>query len=144
MTCPHGTNANVFFQLELLRNLVDEGFDVNAPDLKGWSPAHVAAARNHVNALVVLAGIDRLSSPCTGTDGHKAGALNLNATDEEGASALHLAASAGHVKAVAFLGDGGAVIDATDSLGRTPAWRAILHGEVDTFNVFFFVFISVG
>lgn len=111
-----------------------EGLDVTAPDHKGRSPAHVAAHKNQVGAIAVLAEAHRLSSPRTGESGggyNTHPPLDLNARDENGESPLHHAVMAKNMEAVSFLCDAAGVdVDAANALGMTPCWQAMVKGEV--------------
>ncbi|CAM9705585.1 unnamed protein product, partial [Ectocarpus sp. 8 AP-2014] len=118
---------------EILRLLVKEGLDVNAPDHKGCSPAHAAARDNQVDALAVLN--ERACSPRAGGGsgrdlGSNSPVLDLDAKDNNGASPLHYAVAARHLSALAFLCDAGANVDAVDASGRTPCWQVAEDGEV--------------
>ena len=128
--------------MDLLRLLVKEGLDVTAPDHKGRSPAHVAAHKNQVGAIAVLAqAAPRPSSPRAaggsssgsgggGGGGDNAAVLDLNARDSNGESPLHHAVMARHAEAVGFLCDAGVDVDVVDAAGKTPCWHATENGEV--------------
>lgn len=129
-------------QLDLLRLLVKEGVDVAAPDHKGRSPVHVAAHKNQVGAIAVLAQAtarpkSSSSSPRgAGSSSVSAGggsappALDLNAKDANGESPLHHAVMARHPEAVGFLCDAGVDMGVVDAAGKTPCWHAGESGEV--------------
>lgn len=106
---------------------MNEGLDVNAADIQGFSPAHMAAQKNHVDVLVALTKTKPLRSPSGGV---RAAVLDVNVEDKEGASPLHHAVAAGHLEAAVFLVDAGANVDAMDLFRRTPAWRATVDEEV--------------
>ncbi|CAM9613695.1 unnamed protein product [Ectocarpus sp. 4 AP-2014] len=119
-------------RVEILRLLVKEGLDVNAPDHKGCSPAHAAARENQVDALTVLTERRclRRAGGGSGRDlGSNSPVLDLDAKDSNGASPLHYAVAARHLSALAFLCDAGANVDAVDASGRTPCWQVAEDGE---------------
>lgn len=131
-------------QLELLRLLVKEGLDVTAVDHKGRSPAHVAAHKNEVGAITVLAQTARPTGSPSGGESSGDGRSNaggisstsvvgldvLGVKDANGESPLHHAVMARHAEAIALLCDAGVDVDAVDAAGKTPCWHAVEGGEV--------------
>lgn len=139
-----------FPQVEVMQTLLknDTSLNFNAADLKGRSPAHVAAQFDYVDALAALTEslspappspsttdgeISSINDTVTDIAGHRCSppsAINLNAKDLEGRTPLHYASVAGNSAAVTFLCDAGANVDAIDSFGRTSAWQATVEGKV--------------
>lgn len=113
---------------------------MTTPDHKGRSPAHVAAHKNQVGAIAVLA---ETAPPRSPREGSGSGAnvrasagdkpvLDLSTKDGNGETPLHHAVMARHAEAVAFLCDAGVGVDVADAAGKTPSWHAAANGEVTT------------
>lgn len=131
-------------QVDILRLLMKEGYDVNTTDHEGRCPAHAAARENQVGALAVLAENARRCPPASGGSSSGGGGggdgggdggtgrsiVDFDARDLGGASPLHHAVEGRHAEAAAFLCDAGANVDAVDALGNTPCWQAVVDGQV--------------
>jgi len=89
--------------LQMVRWLLDEGADLNATDLFGWTPAMLAASEGHLDLLGLL---------------HARGA-DLNRGDGDGITPLMWAATNGHEEVVRYLLEIGRVdTGAKDEQGR--------------------------
>lgn len=133
--------------LAALRRLIAAGADVNAVDVRGRTPAIIAAFAGHADALGPLAGAgadinaeegqgyDVLSiAAAAGDTALLARALALGAdprrtTGPYRGSALIEAAQHGHVAAVRLLIAAGAPLDHADIYGWTALSAAIILGD---------------
>jgi len=90
--------------VEAIQALIKAGANVNAGDVEGETPLHLAAFDGNVEAIQALI---------------KAGA-NVDAGDVEGETPLHLAARYGDVEAIQALIDCGADVNTLNNRGETP------------------------
>lgn len=88
----------------VLKDLIENGADLNLPDDKGRTPLHASILSSHLFAAIILIQ-------------HKA---NINTADEEGKTPLHLAVDFGNVDLVDLLLKADASIIAVDVNNRTP------------------------
>ena len=111
-TVCYGGNTGLHFvpDLDLFKNLIERGADVNAKNQKGDTPLHLASANgNEEKALALIA----------------AGA-DVNIRDSEGDTPLTLACGNGHEKIAAALINASADVNARDGDGETPLSAASL------------------
>lgn len=87
------------------RLLLDYGADVNVKMVGGFTPAYIAAERNHCDILKTLVAA-RAS-------------LEIG-TDRDGATPMYVAAASGHTDACKLLSWAGANLNATTTSGVTP------------------------
>jgi len=85
--------------------LIQNGSDVNAKDMFGWSPLHRAVDSNRFKIATYLV----LSAKA-----------DVNIRDEDWNTPLHIAAKKGNVEFVEFLVNQGAVTTAKNKSGQTP------------------------
>ncbi|MDH3734114.1 MAG: ankyrin repeat domain-containing protein [Gemmatimonadota bacterium] len=136
--------------VELVRELLVQGADVNAAQGDGMSALHWAASGGHVDMIEVLlyAGanteaITRLGAytplHLAGRNGQGdavatlvSGGANADATATTGVTPLHFAAAAGSATAVTALIEHGAFIDVAEwSKGQTPLMFAAAAGRIE-------------
>jgi ankyrin repeat protein len=104
-------------ETEIVRLLMDQGFDPKARSADGSTLVHDAALKGHVEVLRLL--LDR------GAD--------ANARNDAGATPLHDAALGGHLGAAGLLIDRGADVNVRDAeTGATPLYRAASWGRLGT------------
>lgn len=100
---------------------LDEGFDKDATDARGWQMIHHAASHGHVGVLKLL--LER---------GTRTGC----STRIEGDRPLHLAACGGHVKAIAVLCEFGADVNVeTWKGGYYPMHYAAQYGHINVISL---------
>jgi len=91
--------------VELVKELLEQGLNVNARDMHGLTPLHVAALKGHTEVAKVLL---------------EHGA-DVNAREECFENTpLHLTLEKGHLEVVKVLLEHGADINAENSFGETP------------------------
>jgi hypothetical protein len=105
----HLVQAAIDGDLELVRQLVEGGSDVNATDQYGWLPLHRAAVNNRDQVIAYLA---RAGS-----------ALEARGTDDW--TPLHLACVSGSSRAVAALIKAGGDVNSVARDGNTPIHLAL-------------------
>ena len=123
--------------VNMIKALIKKGVDVNATDEDGWSPLHMAAAKDHSEVIKVLLshGADVNAKNKWGrTPLHMAAANDcsevakllishggdVNARDKDGKSPLHFAAEYGGNKVAELLLSHGADVNARNKDGWTP------------------------
>ena len=101
--------------LERVRQLIQEGQDVNRGDSIGWTPLMRAAlhGRDQVVQELIRAGAD------------------VNGKGKDKRTALHLASSWGHSSVVKTLAEAGANLNVLDEDGMTPLMRAAEEGHAN-------------
>ena len=102
--------------LPRIKELLEQGADVNAKNGLGWTPLHYAAEKGYLEVVRLLV---------------EKGA-NINARTKLGMTPLHWAAEKGHLYVVRFLLEAGANPALRDNKGKTPAnlAREKGHGNV--------------
>ena len=94
-----------------IKQLLDQGADINARDEREMTALHLAVENRHVMTLEFLL---------------KNGA-DVNARDRDGWTPLHLATFLNDTRAMSMLLDGGASMDIRDRDGRNPLDIAALY-----------------
>jgi ankyrin repeat protein len=114
-------NAAIEGNVDKLRQLLDQGVDVNMRTLTGllYTPLHNSVSRGHLEAVKFL--VER------GAD--------LNATNSEGETALHLAVKHRFPKIIEYLIEKGADIEATDNKGNNLLHTAALVSHPDLVRI---------
>jgi ankyrin repeat protein len=97
-----------------LKNLLDQGMDVNERDEAGWVPALYAARDGLGDGLALLIQAQ----------------TELNAQNPDGSTALMLACQDNGVECVELFLKAGADVDAKNNKGWTPAMVAARHGRI--------------
>ena len=130
-------------KLARVKELVEQGADINAQDKLGWTPLYCAASlgRTEVAAFLIAKGADvRTAATDSGTALHQAAqagdlalvelmlskGADVKAKTKRGNMPLHNAASAGHREVLALLIAKGAEINAKTAVDRTPLHNAVL------------------
>lgn len=106
---------------EAVELFLDEGFDKNSTDARGWQMIHYAASCGHVDVLKLL--LERGTRPgCS--------------TRIEGCRPLHLAAGGGHVKSLSVLCEFGADVNVeTWQGGFYPIHYAAIFGHAEVISL---------
>jgi ankyrin repeat protein len=102
-----------------VRNLLNQGTNVNTRNQWDSTPLHWSAAYGHLDTVRFL-----LSR-----------GANVNARNQEGITPLHSAAAQGHVRIVEELIRHGAHVNARDTWGRTPLHMAVIHEHPQSIRV---------
>ena len=106
--------------VEVVRVLIQAGFDLNARDDQGETALHVAARFGHSDCARLLLATTNLRR------------ANLEIAEKTyGWTPLFVACVDGHVPIVEILIDAGADIERLDSSGWTPKEHAALRGHID-------------
>ncbi|RWS09566.1 hypothetical protein B4U79_03359 [Dinothrombium tinctorium] len=107
-------------ELFIEQQLASRKYDLNAVDIRGYSPILLAAidGNQQLIELLIKQGA-AFSDDCRPKDVH--------------CDPLHIAAKRGHLNVVKLLVDKGANVNAIDTVGRTPLWYTLLSGHVDVF-----------
>jgi len=129
-----------------VKALIVAGAHVNAKDISGEAPLHIAAVRGYqkITSLLIAEGADvnakngRELTPlhAAAWSGHKetvalliAKGSGINAIGENGITPLHVSALSGSNKTMALLINNGADINARNKDGMTPLHAAALAGQ---------------
>jgi len=99
--------------LTKVKQLFEDGMDVDTPDKFGWTPAYWAVSAGQKEVTVYL-----LSQ-----------AIDINAKTQDGHTLLHQASKAGMLEMVASLIAKGAEVDAKSDDGSTPLQNAARAGQ---------------
>lgn len=94
--------------LSSLEYLTEMGLDLQAPDLDGMSPAHIAALYGRADHLVFLANKE----------------VDLECRDKLGRTPAHIPSIHGDASCLAVLTTRGVDLNSLDHMGRTPAHHA--------------------
>lgn len=100
-------------RLEAASLLVQKGANINAQDIRGYTPLYLAVLRRHNRVVEFLA----------------AEGADLNAQDIFGATALHAAAAVGNLEGVNILLEYGADCNQIDGAGCNPLFFALKYGQ---------------
>ncbi|MDP6353429.1 MAG: ankyrin repeat domain-containing protein [Alphaproteobacteria bacterium] len=103
--------------------LLDQGVDVESPDIGGWTPLVWAAAYLHVDTVRVL--IE------SGADLEAIGRAGKNS----GTALMWAAKKRGSRDLVELLLDSGAEVDGVDQYGRTALMMAARHGQLSSIRL---------
>ncbi|KAL7929360.1 ankyrin repeat-containing domain protein [Trichoderma chlorosporum] len=107
--------------LQKMRRWVDQGVDINARDIRGWTPLHYAcgcAGKASIEVVQLL--LEKGAS--------------VDAQGREGTAPIHCAARAGNLEMVEMLLEFGANIDIADGYGNTALHEAALNGSAEIFE----------
>lgn len=103
--------------LEKIRELLDDGMDINNKDnIFGITPLHWACSKEMAQFLIE-----------NGAD--------INATDTNGETPLHMASGNGQIEVVSLLIENGADVNAENSYVSTPLYRAAGNGHTDVIGL---------
>ena len=102
--------------LERVRQLIQDGQDVNRGNRYGWTPLMLAAANGHNQVMHMVRELIRAGADVNGQDKYKQ-------------TALHKASWKGHYGVVKTLAEAGANLNVQDVLGRTPLMEAAYNGH---------------
>jgi ankyrin repeat protein len=102
-----------FNQIEVVRELLAEGIDVNIKNTYGYTALHEASINGHPEMVKFLI----------------ANGADITITNNDGNTPLHFAARYGQIDAAKELLDNGADIDARNNFGRTPKLLAISYDD---------------
>ena len=102
------------FLLGRVKDLVEQGADVNAKDKYGRTPLYVASEEGHIDVVKYFVEL--------GAD--------VEAKDRFGKTPLHVASRNGHIDVVKYLVEHGADMEAKDEDGRTPLHLASWNGYI--------------
>ena len=97
--------------LELVKELLEQGAEINARDKYGWTALHFASLYGHLEIVKEL---------------HEAGAEIEAKTNNNGMTALHYASRNGHLEIVKYLVEKGADIEAKTNYNKTSLHLAFL------------------
>lgn len=118
------SNDNTAIIRVLIDALIPQGakFYIDAADINGFRPLHIAASCNHVGAIgfLILKGAD------------------IEAVGVNGWTALHAAAENGHVHVIDLLVAKGANVHAASNTGCTPLHLACQVGCIKKVRNFIF------
>jgi ankyrin len=106
--------ASKFGEVEVARVLLNHGANVDAKDIRGWSPIHQIVTADY------CVGSDRLAVARLLLENN----VDVNAQDENHETPLHLACDLGRLEFALVLMDHGAIVDAQNKQGRTPLHKA--------------------
>jgi len=111
--------ASVAGDVEMVKVLLTEGFNVNANDLYGNSSLHFAAINNHPETINLLlqSGID------------------INAKNKYGNCALHGAAAYGYIEVIQILLSQGADVNAKNKDGNSILHVAAAYGQTEALEI---------
>ena len=111
-------DAAEFGNVKPAKEAIEDGADVNAKNVDGWSPLHRAASWGHkeIAELLIAKGAD------------------VNAKAAGGWAPLHLAAYKGQNEIVELLIAKGANVNAKNDIGETPLDFAIQLKSTETFS----------
>lgn len=136
-------------ELNVLRDLVNKGRNVNITDNRGWTPLHEAAALNHTECMEILLkagarvrgrthqGETPLFLACENNALEsvkimlKWDSCGINISNNESVTPLHISCSKHCVEIAKLLIDNHALINAEDNSGITPLHEAILSKDVE-------------
>ncbi|MFN7038500.1 MAG: ankyrin repeat domain-containing protein [Alphaproteobacteria bacterium] len=104
-------------QTEILEILLEKGAKLNATDINGATPLHLAARQGKINSVRFL-----IKQPGVEID---------KQNDREWYTALHMASYYGHDKVVEELINNEADIEREDSTGATPLYLAVIENKLD-------------
>jgi ankyrin repeat protein len=113
--------------LEVVKQAIADGIDVNTKDKNGTTPLHLAAIQGHTEIAELLI----------------ANGADVNAKDDGGLTPLHQAAARGHKEVAELLITKGAdlhpkrniVLHSKDRLGATPLDHALNRNQYDTVDL---------
>jgi len=101
--------------LDVARDLIEAGADVNAKDNDGFTPLSICAEKGHLNVARALI---------------EAGA-DVNAKDNEGLTPLYMCALGGHLEVARALIEAGADVNAKKDNGVTPLHMCAYTGHLE-------------
>ncbi|WP_264682379.1 MULTISPECIES: ankyrin repeat domain-containing protein [unclassified Wolbachia] len=105
--------------LQTVKNLIEQGANIETKDKEEWKLLHYAAVRNHIMVVKFLV---------------EQGA-NIETKDEKGRTPLHRAAERGHKEIVEFLVDQGASIETKSKDNKTPLDLARERNHTEIVNL---------
>lgn len=107
--------------LQKMRRWIEQGVDINACDIRGWTPLHYAcccAGKTSTQVVQLLL--------------EKGASVDMQGRD--GTAPIHCAARAGHLEMVEMLLEFGANIDIADGYGNTALHEAALNRSAGIFE----------
>lgn len=143
-----GSDKQAFLSRRLIiKALLTEGAPVDAQDIDGDTPLHLAAQGGSANCVYLLVKHDanvniennKKQTPlyCAHSNKHILSVLlennaNVDAVDSNGMTTLHAAAAYDNSNCVQTLIEGKANVHATNAIGATPLHSAAYHNNTDT------------
>ncbi|KAH0524103.1 hypothetical protein TsFJ059_009013 [Trichoderma semiorbis] len=107
--------------LQKMRRWIEQGVDINARDIRGWTPLHYACCcAGKASTQVVQLLLEKGAS--------------VDVQGREGTAPIHCAARAGHLEMVEMLLEFGANIDIADGYGNTALHEAVPNKSDDIFE----------
>jgi len=99
----------------MIQRLIEHSADVNALNVVGWTPLHIASKLNHPNIEVIQFLLEH--------------GIDVNAQAKDGSTALHAASAYGTLEVVRLLLMHGARVEIKDNKSRTA--RQMVSGTRD-------------